>query len=809
MAQPLTDKAKSLLEQTNIVQQLILEIDGFTEVFGALPITVVPRYGDAGLEYGDAGLTYGGVVEDPNSRPWIMLEGTTNSITQQIQADKGAATSVSTINVSLIDKNAELTNIFSPGVRVPDVIGREANFYVGQEGGSHPEDSVKLFSGVVTGLDFGAGKVVVKVSHPEQLKRQDVLIQATTKLSAPLIAGAATASVEATANFIAPLDVLESYAVINDEIFQWTGKTSTTLTGLSRGALDTSDVSHSTGDEVVSFYRFQEDPIDLALKIYLSNGGTAFVTEEAAIAFNQVDPSTFVTNAIAFQDLDIQTKLGLIVGDTITVTGASEAANNATHTISSFGSTDVVSYIVVTTTLTTEVDSPALADFTSKFNVLPADAALGMNPKQVDVQKHLDIQAIIGSIPDYDLYVDSTEKGTELINKKILFPLGMISIPRQGKVGLNATLPPLSGLETKTLDSSNVINPKNIKIRRTVNENFYNAIVFKVEKLPLEDKFLRGIITQSTDSTNRIPVGNKVLTLEAPGLRDTSEVVTFLQRSTERLLIRYRFGAEFLEIQTHYRTAFNLDVGDTVILDGKSLGLPDTTVASKDFVPRIFEIENKTLNVKTGAVKLNLIDTVFDNDRLYGTFGPASLIKPGATSTKLPLKRSFVADPTLGNEKSKWEAFVGLTVQVRSPDFTNIDTAKIDSIDPIETSTLNLDSALSFTPAEDDIIEMPPYTSAEDRYKSAHCFAGQRLIVVTGVSSTSFTVSVADAAKMTAEDTIRVHSTDFSDDSEDTNITSVVGVTVTVDDDMGFTPSAGDEIDMIPFADGGRTYAYF
>jgi hypothetical protein len=98
--------------------------------------------------------------------------------------------------------------------------------------------------------------------------------------------------------------------------------------------------------------------------------------------------------------------------------------------------------------------------------------------------------------------------------------------------------------------------------------------------------------------------------------------------------------------------------------------------------------------------------------------------------------------------------------------------------------------------------------------KSIHCFFTPRVLVVTGISNFSFTVSPADITKFLVGGFVRVHNNDFSIDSrlsisdDDPEITAVNTMTntVTVGTDLGFTPAVNYEIDLIGFADGGSPY---
>jgi hypothetical protein len=79
---------------------------------------------------------------------------------------------------------------------------------------------------------------------------------------------------------------------------------------------------------------------------------------------------------------------------------------------------------------------------------------------------------------------------------------------------------------------------------------------------------------------------------------------------------------------------------------------------------------------------------------------------------------------------------------------------------------------------------------------------------VTGISVTQLTVSAPDAAKLLAGAIIRVHNATFSIDNLDVVVASVVGVTVTTETTMGFTPAVGQKVNLVGYLDGGGAYRW-
>ena len=128
------------------------------------------RIGDAGLEIGDLWEIGGSRAEATNSA-FIDLSGSTTSIGQQLNQDKGGASSVSSVQISLVDPDGEMTRFVSPGYDLTEILGRKAWVYIGLADGDlqFPRDYPVLFSGIIDDIAMDS-KVTITVSHPEQKK---------------------------------------------------------------------------------------------------------------------------------------------------------------------------------------------------------------------------------------------------------------------------------------------------------------------------------------------------------------------------------------------------------------------------------------------------------------------------------------------------------------------------------------------------------------------------------------------------------------------------------------------------------------
>ena len=823
MALELSVVADLLSQQTNIKQQIILEIDGIPLVFGAVEVTKLALYGDD-IKYGDEGLVYGGVIEEPNGRAYISLKGTTNNIRQQLEVDKGGVGSVMKFNVVLIDKNQEITNAFTPGVFVDDILSREANIYINFVGGAHPEDSIRIFNGIVTGQEASPGSWRVAISHPEFLKRQDLYQQINTKLDGGISDSATSLVLDTVGSLITPADAVRSFIRVNDELIEYTTITpaTRTLSGLLRGAQGTTAASHLDDDDAISFYLLTGTTVDLALKTMLSNPGNVPFEEGVKVPrFESISATLNVPNGFFVADRTLQDNLGLVAGDLVTSTGATEGVNNfSERAIIGFIKTGAGTVVIVDgADLIVEIESAAVVSFRSQYNTLPVGSACGMKPSQVDVAQHVKLNTFFGAtLPTEEFKIKNTISAKSWLSEQIYFPTGFYQVPRKGRASTNITLPPLVLDTLVELTDKNTKRVDQNKIKRQITKNFYNNIVYKFNRDVLTDKFLAGEVFFSQRSVNRIDTGVKSLTLESDGLLDNPVTRTFLDSQARRFQDRYQFAAESISVQCNYKTGFRIEIADIVLYGTPNLQIPDINTGDRDFQPRLMEVINKEMNLKNGDVRLELLDSGFGLDGRFGVISPNSYIDAGSTATNILLKPSFGTN-TFGIERLKWENFIGEEIEIRNQDFTFRETVTLVEFDPDTLAGIVVDPALSVPPPEDYIIDLPDYPLGTDekenaKMKAIHCFADPAVNITAGVSTTIFEVAVGDIGKFEIDAFVRVHSLSFSDDSsadstgDDLQVTVVdTGLNrVTVSASMGFTPSVGDIVDLVGFNDLGLPY---
>jgi hypothetical protein len=808
MALNLSDRTERLVQEINIEANIIMEIesDAFPEVFGLVGVTRALRIGD--FEFGDE-YKIGGTVIDENSRDWISPQGTTTNITQKVDTDKpGGSSSVTTYTVNMVDKGGALTNMFSPGIRVPDVLGLEASVYWAAQGGAHPEDSVAVFRGVISRIEFGAGNVRVTIDSPQQLQRQDLLPKFTAKTTASITDSDTTIPLDTITGLVESQDSLTTYVRIEDEIIEVGGISGTDLTSCVRGSLGTTAVSHDIDQDAESFYRLTEDsPIDMALKLITS--GVGEFGEGTVTRINLLEDLLFIQNSVFIRDNTFPDREGFVIGDTASITGASNAVNNITDreiidivieengTIIRFSGTDMV----------TEAGNFTIK-FKSKYDTL--NFGCEISPFHVDIERFEELKNLVGTQqPAFDIYIkDTISTARDFIDADILFPSGMFGVFRKGRISVGANLPPLSTQNTKTLSIDNVKDPEEIRINRTFKDKFYNSVAFKIEQNALDDRFLAAPVTLSNDSANRINVGTKLLQVEAKGVRDNPINRNKLQVQANRLLDRYQYGAETLTLKANFKT-FTVEVGDSVVLNGSTLNLSDSSTGTRDYSSRVLECFSKSISLTTGNVELTLMDSIFQVDARYATVSPASFIGTGSTVNKLVLKRSFATLEGVP-ETRKWEDYVGQRIQVRSPDFTFQEIVTFVSIDGSDPNKINVIPDLSSAPLENYVIESPDYDDTDSRidsfWKSQHAVPAKEIEIISGVSSTQFNVALGQEDNVLVGEKINVHSADYSDEIE----VEVLGKTsnlITVED-LGFTPDSSYGAISIRFKPDDNGYVY-
>lgn len=779
-------KAQGLEKEPNIV----LRIDGFEDIWGAVNVEYIPKYGDAGLLYGQSNLTYGGLLPDPNSRDYLSLKGTTTRISQQLELDQGGAGSIQALSISLLDTQGELTEKFAPGEVVDDVLSRNATVYFIFQDTAFPEDAIVLFNGLVDQISFGAGNVSIRVSHPDQLKRQEIFTEITHELNGAIDAIVTTIPLTSVVGMVTPTTDFDTYVVIDDEIIKYTGISGNDLTGCVRGQLNTIAAAHDDEAGTKTFYRLHGNGVEIALKIMLSQGPINIfeATFDSALNSGLVGPTE--RDVFFFAGIRLETDFGIVLGDLIRTREEFMSFPEILSPILQITEDTEGTYIRVANDFG---KTPFPTRIVSKYNVWPI--GLGMESRQVDIAEHERVNGLFSSsFPVMDLYIKDGITGTDLIEQDLMKPNALYSVPRKGRASIGLTLPPLAEARTQIIDHTNVINPASLKITRSINNNFYNSVVYSFNEDSLEDKFLSGEIVIDSNSLNRIKAKNRPLKIEARGFRRGNGTEALIRRQAERILDRYKFAAESIKgIQVTLGVGFNLDITDTVIFGSPELQISDGKNGTRQFVPRVMEVVNKTFDI-SGKVTIDLLDTSFSSLGRYGVISPSSYVSSYA-SNLLILKRSFT---TVSGEQLKWSDYVGELLNIHNEDYSVQITVRLSGLAAGQPNGIIITEP-SAPIIEDYLVDIADYNIAEGKTKSIHCFFTPEVVVSGGTSGLLF--NVVDASTLFIGAVIEVHTPSFSSQSPDVRIKDITGTLIEVDTNLGFTPSSGDLINLVGFKD--------
>ena len=731
MAFKVTNAADSASSKTNIEPILIMDIEGVDTVYGARIVSERVKIGAPGLLIG--GFKIGGLIAVADQSTLLSFEGSTTRISQSINPDTGASTSISSMQIALIDKDEEITELITPDDNVSpvfDVLGRKCKVWLGFNDTAWKEDFIVVFRGVIDDISSASGKVIFNIAHPDTKKRSEAFQKAETQLDGALTDSATTATVDGTSEFLFPFSstptgvidssTIQHYFRIEDEIIKYETGTGTTFATLTRGQLGTTAVAHDDDTSLESFYRLTGDAMTLALKLMLSGKNGPFIEDVAIKNVGFVSGTGIVANSLFFSGVDLKRDFGLVTGDFVTVTGASNGANNVTlKAIDEIVVEGSNSYMVIAgVSFVTETSTAAVVDFRSQYDTL--GEGLDMDGDHVDVPEHERVLRLFLSGFNYDFYLKDTIEGKKFIEEQIYNPAGAYGLPRksQSSVGMHAG--PLPGVAIQTFDSTNVTNPSKLKIRRSTGINFQNTINYRFEELALEDKFIRIVSNVNADSLARIKVGIKALSITSKGMRTSLSADTLAATATARRLRKYKFGAEFIEnIKVHFRDGFKTEVGDIILLDLGSLKISDIKQGgTRAGEPRLFQVDNKAIDFRTGQPILKVVDTNFDKDSRFGTISPASKVNAGVSNTQFTIKESFSS--VFGtNEFKKWEDLDGASIRVRNADYSVDGSAVLDNISG---NTITLASSLGFTPASDYIMELDVYDNQPDNVKLVYAF---------------------------------------------------------------------------------------
>jgi len=818
---------------------IVVKIKGLNDILSSTPVGTEILYGDVDVIYGAPGLVYGGLRpytkqnEDGSIstfRPYLNLDGSSLTIGQRLEPEQGKA-SVSLLTLSFIDYEGFMTQLISPGVLLPEILGAEIQVFLGFSNISYPQDFFEVFRGYISAVDDGPGTVNIQVSDPNIKRRQQLFYIAQSSLTGDISPSDTSIPVTSTGDFFAPIigpdgnpnNSVHCFIQIDDEWIECVPDSGTTFSVIMRGARGTTADSHTSGTTVSAGIQigdptYQVNALDMALQFMLSGWDGPWITGEPLLAIGpepDPDPGTTTTDFITLPSgVDAVQDYGLVAGEWCILQGSSHGGNNNTlFQIVRFADFESQSnrLIYVNATLTKEQDTPATIGFRSQYDVLPVGAGLSLTPIDVDIAQHQLIKNIFlgGNGNDYIFFFSqSVDSGKDFLETQVYFPIGAYSLTRRGKLSCGYHSPPIANQNLAILNKDNVLDPQNIRPSRALNQRaFFNEIDISYNFDDAGDS-LSNVVILDNDSLNAIGI-TSVLPISAQGVYAGYSAAK-LQKRAFFLLNRYKRGALMFTIKVNWKVGSTIEAGDIVtIQDYGNLQLANFNTGERGLDYQLFEVIDRTFDLKAGNVSLKLVGglgaTIQDR---FATISPSSHTDTGCTSQKVIIKDSFGALYP-GNESKKWAQYIGLPIVVHSKDWTVYAQVTLLSIDATNNYLLHV-TDLGFTPPADYVVDIAAYPNSPDPtenalYKVMHVFLSPTVLVTSGTDTTHFDVGGGDIGKFKVGAPVRIHSLDYSSDSGDLTVAGIVGTTIQTSASMGFTPSAGFQVDLIGFPDFNPT----
>lgn len=604
------------------------------------------------------------------------------------------------------------------------------------------------------------------------------------------------------------------YVRIDNEYLQYAindPKTNNAIEITIRGARDSIAVTHTVETEADAQFSMQGNIVDLALKIMLSGGDPITGSVFSFGITNDSDFGTVSNMIILPNGVNAVDDLGLAAGAYFVVTGSSNG-NDKTYIIQGFD--DILGYpnngIYVDQVVTPEQPTSAIYSSRSQYDTFPDAFMTAMSVKDIDVAgwQYIQDNFVFQADNVFEILITQPETGKDFIEQELLLPAGLYGITRYGRISCSATKPPVAQEGLVTLDNTNVINPQSIMVQRSLNtRRFYNELQYSYD---MDNDGNPTTISDSldTDSLNLFGVSS-VLPITSRGLRTSLGANSFIARRGGFILRRYRNIAYEINIQTNFKAGSMIEVSDAVALvDNGGLQIINFQTGKRDIGAQLFEVIQRQLDLKAGTATLTLLAQIgYDITDRFGGIAPSSLVGSGSTTTQVRIIPSFLQKYG-PREWRKWKDIIGDQLYIHKDDYSEGYTTRFLGFSSVNNNILLIDPIANI--GVDWVVDLAPYdesaSTVNQKSKLLYSYIDKNAYVVTGTSDLIFTVSSGDAANLAAGQLIYIHNADYSNLSEEVFISSVVGTTVTVKTSLGYTPSNGDQIELIGFLDSGGAY---
>lgn len=803
----------------------VLRFSNSDVTFSMLQNKKKARYGDPGLKYGQAGLMYGGLIDVDNSYPYLS-PNTSLVVGNIIEPEQGRG-STQTINIELIDKDGFVSNFVSPGQQLDEIMGGTVcEILIGYQNSSYPEDYFVIHRGYTTKITYAPTKVILEISDANIKRRQQTFFSGKTNLTADINNSVTTIPITTTDGFYRFIlgpdggydPSVKLFILIGDEYMEIPTTATfnpTSIVGVVRGVLGTAPAAHSLGDDVTNQIQLEGNIMDLSLKVMLSGWDGDWLSDLPIFSFvKSTDPDTADVNNGIFLPLTVDPirDYGLADGDYITVTGS--GLNDGTYVVTGFSGYFGVANTIILVDQVLNLEPPdvtAIYSIRSQYDTLPVDAGVKLRPDDVDIARFQYIKNTFFSQNDNSVRILITEpqNAKNLIESEFFLPVGAYSITRFGRLSVTCTMPPIIGQKLSIIDENNLIDPQSTIVTRGLNtRRFFNEVQYYFDVNNAGDP-TNVFKTLDTDSLNKFDLSS-VLPINSKGLRTDLGAVGLIQRRGGYILRRYKDAAFEIDLKVNFKTGSQIEVGDIVaVYDQGTLKIINFSNGTRNLGAQLFEVIRRSMDLKTGLTQVKLLGVLgYQLTDRFGTISPSSISTGGSTST-IDIQDSFGA-VFPGDEQAKWTPYIGQKIRVHSETYSFDQVVDLLGFDPGNPYRM-LVSTLASPAVAGWIVNIDAYPQNSDpsdheKYKIAFCFQDPSLTVVTGISTTSFTVSPSDAALLLPGMPVLVHSVSYAFISDESIVDTVVGTTVTLKTAIGFVPSPGYLVELVGFLDGGGPY---
>lgn len=595
---------------------------------------------------------------------------------------------------------------------------------------------------------------------------------------------------------------------------------------VERGARNTIAAIHDDNTDVAAGIQVgdpvnPENAMDIALKLYLSGTNGTWIKKIALNSIGAIpdsDPFSPTSNILQLEaGLNAIDDYNLQLGDTLFIYDtATPSQNGLPYVVTRISSNTLGTnnLVFIDTQLNKESTTSATISIRSQYDTYPINAGLALKPTDIDISGHNYVKnTFLGNdFNDLIFFITGQESsGKEFIQTEVYYPIGAYGLTRYGLLSVGYNSPPIANQNVVTLDDTNILNPESIQpVRAINNRNFFNEVDFEygVDDAGNFNKVLNIV---SSGSLSRYGGYVSALPVKSRGLYAGYDQ-DLLRKYGVFLLNKYAYGAVMMTVKVNWQAGSVIEAGDLCILDDSNgvLQISNFITGQRGLGRQLYKIIDRSFDFKAGNVTLMLQGNAGSavTDR-FATISPSSYTDNGCTTTSLIIKDSFGA-LFPGDEAQKWANYTGLPIHVHSDDYSFSEVVTLTGISDTNNYLLTC-TPLSVAPPADYIIDIDDYpttnnTATNAIYKTMHVYLSPTVTVVTGVDQRNFTVGAGDIGKFLVGAIVEVHSTDYSIASGELTVTMVTGVTVTVDAPLGFTPSAGQLVDFIGFADGGQAY---